>query len=138
MEFPIHDNIGEVDPELRREHFGNSVTLENFIKYAEGKTLEELQFEAGFAKPLTLLTERIELGNGIGVGPIVYQQGKGPIDPNRYVQDPTDPSPEPIDPSPEVIDPTKPRKPGGVIDMRHFIAAAQIPHGLGEWLGVLK
>lgn len=114
MEFPYRESFGEVTPDLRRDHFAESVTPEEFIEHAKGKTLEELQFEAGPAKPFTLIG-RIESENGTGVGPITSEQGEGPEGFNRYVQDPTNP--------------------GGVIDMRHFLAAAQYPWGSGEPLG---
>ena len=97
MEFPYRESFGEVDPDLIKEHFSRSVTPEEFIEHAKGKTLEELQFEQGPDKPFTLIG-RIESENGTGVGPIISEQGKGPRGFNRYVKDPT--------------------APGSVIDMR--------------------
>ena len=74
MNFPYRDRFGKVDEVLRKKHLGESVTVDAFIKHSEGKTLRELQFEAGPANPA-------ELG-----GVEVSEQGLGPQD-HRYIQD---------------------------------------------------
>ncbi len=101
MNFPIHDNLGEVNPEQRRRDFRRSATPEEFVQHSQGKTFEQLNSES---RPRTIIHQPI---------PIIIDGG---VDKKfRYVEDPTDP--------------------GGVIDMLHFMNAAQLPFFSGELVG---
>jgi hypothetical protein len=99
---------GEKDPGQRLDHWNNSVSMDKFIQHAKSKTLETLRFEAGKVP--------------IKLGPITVLEGEGPKG-HKYVKDP--------------LDPPRNSQPGGVIDMKHFIAAATTPLSLGEYTGAV-
>jgi len=105
MNFGYRDNFGKVDEKLRRKNLEFSKTVDEFVKHSEEKTLRTLQFEEGQANPAALY------------GIEVSEQGLGPMENFRYVQDV--------------------QNPGRVIDMRHFLEAADVPFGAGEALGLL-
>ena len=113
MNFPIHDNFGEIDLDQRQKHLSTSVTPEEFIKHSEGKSLNILRVEGGV--DTNVIFEGIESENGTEiVSEIALEQALGPEGINRYVRDPSDP--------------------GNVIDMRHFLEAAEVGF-FGEYLG---
>jgi Ca2+-binding RTX toxin-like protein len=106
--------IGEIDPIQQQKHLSTSVSIDKFVTYSQGKTLEQLQFENG-SDP-SIFFQSISFP-GTEVAPVTVQKGLGPKDQYRYIQDPNNP--------------------GMVIDMRHFIEAAQFPLSLGEWAGAI-
>jgi hypothetical protein len=98
---------GKPDSHQRHAHWEQSTSVSEFLKHSRGKTLQQLANE----------TQRIEqLGN------YTSRQPNGPRG-HRYVRDP--------------LDPSQNGQPGGVIDMAHFMNAALVPIGLGEWAGAL-
>jgi Ca2+-binding RTX toxin-like protein len=104
--------IGEINSIENKKHLSTSVSINEFITHSKGKTLEQLQFENG-SDP-SIFFQSISLP-GTEVAPVTVQKGLGPKGNYRYIQDPNNP--------------------GMVIDMRHFIEAAQFPLSLGEWAG---
>jgi hypothetical protein len=100
--------ISQGKPNLseRSKHWEQSKSIESFLQHAKGKTLEELRFESG--------THTFQ------AGPVTFREGLGPLG-HTYVRDP--------------LDPSRNGKPGGVIDMKHFIGAASVQFGLGEYTG---
>lgn len=117
MNFPIRDNIGEVNEVERKKNLSKSVTVDDFIQHSQGKTLQQLQFEDGPADPAVIIDSEVNLGFGVeqSITIEVSEQGRGPLD-HRYIQDV--------------------HNPGRVIDMRHFIESADIALGQGELLGL--
>jgi hypothetical protein len=104
--------IGEINSIENKKHLSTSVSINEFITHSKGKTLEQLQFENG-SDP-SIFFQSISLP-GTEVAPVTVQKGLGPKGNYRYIQDPNNP--------------------GMVIDMRHFIEAAQFPLSLGKWAG---
>jgi hypothetical protein len=98
---------GEPRPIERFKHWKASITMEAFTQYAKGKTLEGLKAESRFPSPVT--------------DSFTYIKENGPDGKFIYVKDP--------------LDPPQNGKPGGVIDMKHFVSAALLPIGTGEWIG---
>jgi hypothetical protein len=97
---------GKDDISQRTQHWKESVSMEQFINHARGKSLNILHRESG--------------PDIKKIGPISREYQLGPKG-HRYVKDP--------------IDPSRNGEPGDVIDMRHFIESAMFPVGLGEYAG---
>ncbi|WP_019503385.1 hypothetical protein [Pleurocapsa sp. PCC 7319] len=74
MNFPYRDRFGEVNEAERKKHLSESTTVDSFIQYSKGKTLKELQFSGGPAKPAKV--SDIEIS----------EQGLGPKG-HRYLRD---------------------------------------------------
>jgi hypothetical protein len=98
---------GEQRPEERAKHWDASVSIERFIQYSRGKTLERIRDSAFHDSKVT--------------DSYTYRKDTGPEEGFIYVRDP--------------LDPPRDGQPGGVIDMKHFVSAALIPASLGEWAG---
>jgi hypothetical protein len=100
---------GESRPEQRLQHWNTSVTPERFVQHTRGKTLEQLRAESSFSNEVTDSYARTS--------------ENGPEASVVYVKDP--------------LDPAINGQPGGVIDMKHFIAAATTLLSAGEYTGAV-
>jgi hypothetical protein len=98
---------GELKPKFRRDHWEQSTSIESFIEYSKGYSLEGLRARNFHDSKITDF--------------YTYRKDTGPDRMFVYVKDP--------------LDPPRNGQPGGVIDMKHFISSAMVPVGMGEYAG---